>query len=40
MTPVQAEALVDLCVSYQGALANGPSGDPFADDEPYFGAQE
>ena len=40
VTPVQAEALVDLCVSYQGALANGPSGDPFADDEPYFGAQE
>mgnify|MGYP001777075240 CR=1 FL=1 len=40
VTPAQAEALVDLCVSYQGALANGPSGDPFADDEPYFGAQE
>ena len=40
VTPAQAEALVDLCVAYQGALANGPSGDPFADDEPYFGAQE
>ena len=40
VTPAQAEALVDLCVSYQGAFANGPSGDPFADDEPYFGAQE
>ena len=40
VTPAQAEALVDLCVANQAALASGPSGDPFADDEPYFGTQE
>lgn len=40
VTPAQAEALLDLCVATQSALASGPSGDPFADDEPYFGAQE
>ena len=40
VTPAQAEALLDLCVATQSALASGPSGDPFADDEPYFGTYE
>lgn len=37
VSPEQAGTFLELAAATQSALANGPSGDPFEDEEPYYG---